>query len=99
MPKPDYVAEIRLLRHQRDGVCGRQVRVPYTVLGLPPFLAEEHGRTEAVCTVLAWVPQDHYLLALPSYACGWAPTSPAHSMCAAMTNTTATVHAGVCVPA
>lgn len=89
----DYVDEIRLLRHQRDGVLGRQVRVPCQVLELDPEVAGP----EIVCTVICWVPEDHYVVALPSTLVVESSAGGTHP-CLAGFGGIATVHAGVCVP-
>jgi len=61
----DDLSEIDMLRrtrHQRDGKLGRLVRIRAVNLGHSVRPTEE----EIICTVICWVPEDHYLVALPS---------------------------------
>ena len=86
------VDRLRRTRHQRDAKLGRLVRVPfYTVF--PQFKAGAEAynleREDVVCAVICWVPEDHYLLALPS--------SIDTTACGTNLGRTVTVPAGVCV--
>ena len=94
----DHINDVdkqRRIRHQRDAKLGRLVRVPFYTI-FPTFKKNHTGlptekREDVVCTVICWVPEDHYLVALPSRI----PLTA----CGTNLGRTATVPCGVCVDA
>jgi hypothetical protein len=94
-PESD-VDRLRRTRHQRDARLGRLVRVPFHVV-FPKFVRPEtvephwEPRKDIVCAIICWVPEDHYLVALPSRCDGTA--------CGTTLGRTSTVPCGVCVDA